>query len=56
MKLELEQHEMTLILKGLDRLPREEAEPLIKKIVHEDARQKLTPRSEENGNPILSKL
>ena len=47
MKLDLEPHEVTIILKGLDRLPREEAEPLIKKIVHEDANQKL------NEAPLL---
>lgn len=44
MKLELEQREITIILKGLDKLPRKEAEPLIKKIVHEDAEQKLKHR------------
>ena len=56
MKLYLEPHEVTIILKGLDKLPRKEAEPLIKKIVEQDAEQKINPRSEENGNPILSKL
>lgn len=41
MLISLEPHEVTIILKGLDKLPRVEAEPLIKKIVHEDAEQKL---------------
>lgn len=41
MKLDLEPHEVTIILKGLDKLPRKEAEPLIKKIVEQDAEQKL---------------
>lgn len=41
MKLDLEPYEVTIILKGLDKIPRKEAEPLIKKIVHEDAQQKL---------------
>lgn len=54
MKLDLELHEVTIILKGLDRLPREETEPLIKKIVHEDAEQKL--KGGRYGNKILSQL
>ena len=41
MTLDLEPHEVTLLLKGLDKLPRVEAEPLIKKIVEQDAEQKL---------------
>lgn len=41
MILDLKPHEVTIILKGLDKLPRAEVEPLIKKIVHEDAMQKL---------------
>jgi hypothetical protein len=41
MKLELEDHEIAIILKALAELPHKEAAALIKKIVHEDARQKL---------------
>jgi hypothetical protein len=41
MKLDLEPHEVTIILKGLDKLPRKEAETLVKKIVGEDAEEKL---------------
>lgn len=44
MKLDLEPHEVTIILKGLDKLPRKEAEQLIKKIVEQDAEQKLKHR------------
>ena len=50
----LEPHEVAIILKGLDKLPRKEAEPLIKKIVHEDANQKL--KGGRYGNKILSQL
>lgn len=56
MKLELEQHEISIILKALSKLPYEESAALIHKIINQDANQKLTPRSEENGNPLLSKL
>lgn len=39
MKLELEQWEVTLILKALAKLPYEESVALIRKIVHQQAEQ-----------------
>ena len=39
--IELEPHEISTILKALAELPHKEAAALIKKIVHEDARQKV---------------
>lgn len=45
MKLELEDHEIAIILKGLSKIPHEESVALINKIVNEDTRQKL-----EGGN------
>lgn len=41
MKLELEDHEIAIILKALAELPHKESAALIRKIVHEDARQKV---------------
>ena len=55
-KLELEPHEVSTILEALSLRPYTEVAALIRKIINQDARQKLNPRSEENGNPILSKL
>ena len=39
--IELEPHEISTILKALAELPHKESAALIKKIVHEDARQKM---------------
>jgi hypothetical protein len=41
MKLELEPHEVTIILEALAELPHKDSAALIHKIVHQDAQQKL---------------
>lgn len=56
MPINLEEHEIAIILDALSARPYMEVAALIRKIINQDARQKLNPRSEENGNPILSKL
>lgn len=52
--IELKPHEISTILKALAELPHKESAALIKKIVHEDARQKL--KGGCNGNTIFSQL
>ena len=43
-KLDLEPHEVTIILKALAELPHKESAALIHKIVNEDAKEKLKHR------------
>lgn len=49
MKLNLEPHEVTIILRALDKLPRCEVNALIRKIVEQDAEQKLNEAPPHEG-------
>ena len=49
MKFNLEPHEVTIILQGLSKLPREDTDSLIRKIVEQDAQQKMNEAPSKAG-------